>query len=160
MKKTWNVNVNGVAYAIEYKNSGFGAKVTINGEVYKAKSQSWFLNLVDFPITIDGTKFHVVAIGNNVKLAVNGVYDGTGESYVPLNKVPGISNVFVAISCIGGWMLCGLIGLAIGLLFGQIYVKKGLNGKIGAVVGAFIGCTVIQLFIMIVVTVLRFFIGI
>ena len=145
MQKSWNVTINGVSQNIEFK----GSKILINGEVYKVKSQNWFVQLVDYPIMIDGTELRVVAVGNDVRLAVNGIYEGSGERYIPLNKVPVISNVFIAISCIGGFLLCGIIGMLIGILFSQFYVKKGLSGKIGAVIGTFIGCTAVQLIFMV-----------
>ena len=73
MTKKWEVTVNGINNVIEYK-TGFGAKILVNGQAYKVKSQNWFVMMVDYPITIDGTEFRVVAIGNKVDLAVNGVY--------------------------------------------------------------------------------------
>ena len=46
-------------------------------------------------------------------------------------------------------------GLLIGALFGTVYVRQGLAGKMGNVVGAFVGCTVIQLLIMVIVVFLQ-----
>ena len=97
----------------------------------------------------------VVAIGNKVDLAVNGVYQGSGEQYQPLHKTPTMCNVFIGISCIAGFLLCGWLGLLIGALFGTVYVRQGLAGKMGNVVGAFVGCTVIQLLIMVIVVFLQ-----
>ena len=131
MTKKWEVTVNGINNVIEYK-TGFGAKILVNGQAY-------------------GTEFRVVAIGNKVDLAVNGVYQDSGEQYQPLRKTPTMCNVFLGISCIAGFLLCGWIGLLIGILFGTVYVKQGLADKTGNVVGAFIGCTVIQIIITVVV---------
>lgn len=150
MTKKWEVTVNGINNVIEYK-TGFGAKILVNGQAYKVKSQNWFVMMVDYPITIDGTEFRVVAIGNKVDLAVNGVYQDSGEQYQPLRKIPTMCNVFLGISCIAGFLLCGWIGLLIGILFGTVYVKQGLADKTGNVVGAFIGCTVIQIIITVIV---------
>ena len=97
----------------------------------------------------------VVAIGNKVDLAVNGVYQGSGEQYQPLHKTPTMCNVFIGISCIAGFLLCGWLGLLIGALFGTVYVRQGLAGKMGNAVGAFVGCTVIQLLIMVIVVFLQ-----
>lgn len=144
MKKTWEVNVNGTVHKIEY-TAGFGTKIIVNGQKYKVKSQNWFLNMIDYPIQIDGEELRVVAIGKNVDLAVNGVYVGSGENYTPLNKVPGIANVFIGISCIGGLVLCGWLGMLVGILFSSLYAKKGLEGNKKALIGSFIGCTAIQL---------------
>ena len=132
MKKTWDVNVNGTVHTLEYKTGFGGPKITVNGQTYRAKSQNWFIVMVDYPIQIDGAELRVVAIGNKVDLAVNGVYLG--------------------ISCIGGFFLCGWLGLLIGILFGTIfYIRMGLKGKTGAVVGSFIACTVIQIIIFVIV---------
>ena len=154
MTKKWEVTVNGTNNVIEYK-AGFGAKILVNGQAYKVKSQNWFVMMVDYPITIDDTELRVVVIGNKVDLAVNGVYQGSGEQYQPLHKTPTICNVFLGISCIAGFLLCGWIGLLIGVLFGTVYVKQGLAGKVGNAVGAFVGCTVIQLLIMVIVVFLQ-----
>ena len=102
MKRAWDVNVNGVTHSVEYR-AGFGTKVIVNGKVYRAKSQNWFVNMVDYPITIDGAEIRVVAIGNKVDLAVNGRYLGSGEEYIPLHTMPVIANVFIGISTIGGY---------------------------------------------------------
>lgn len=150
MKKTWNVNVNGVSHTIEYI-AKWGLKVSINGETHKIKSQNWFVNTVDYPIKIDDTELRVVAVGNKVDLAVNGIYQDSGESYTPLHKVPILCNVLVAISFIAGWFLCGLIGMVIAVLFAQIYLRQGLAQKMGPVIGAFIGCTIIQVILMYVI---------
>ena len=132
MTKKWEVTVNGTNNVIEYK-AGFGAKILVNGQAYKVKSQNWWVMMVDYPIMIDDTEIRVVAIGNKVDLAVNGVYQGSGEQYQPLHKTPTMCNVFIGIS----------------------YVRQGLAGKMGNVVGAFVGCTVIQLLIMVIVVFLQ-----
>ena len=122
MTKKWEVTVNGTNNVIEYK-AGFGAKILVNGQAYKVKSQNWWVMMVDYPIMIDDTEIRVVAIGNKVDLAVNGVYQGSGEQYQPLHKTPTMCNVFIGISCIAGFLLCGWLGLLIGALFGTVYVK-------------------------------------
>ena len=38
---------------------------------------------------------------------MNGIYQGSGEAYVPLNKMPALSNVFLGISCLGGAIMGG-----------------------------------------------------
>lgn len=144
MKKKWEVNVDGATHIIEYK-TGFGAKVIVNGQSYKVKSQNCFVMMLDYPIAINGAELRVVAIGSKVDLAVNGIYQGSGEPYQPLHKTPAMCHVFLGISCIAGLFLYGIIGLLIGILFGTFYIQKGLQGKTGAVIGAFIGCTALQL---------------
>ena len=120
----------------------------VNGRVYKAKTQNWFINMIDYPITIDGAEIRVVAVGNKVDLAVNGRYLGSGEEYVPLNKMPVMANVFIGISCIGGFLMAKWLGFLIGVLFSFLYAKLGLKGKTGAMVGAFVGCVVIEVALM------------
>ena len=88
MKRAWDVNVNGVTHSVEYR-AGFGTKVIVNGKVYRAKSQNWFVNMVDYPITIDGAEIRVVAIGNKVDLAVNGWVCCLAFSFIPSWGFPG-----------------------------------------------------------------------
>lgn len=152
MKKTWDVNVNGTMHTIEYRTGFGGPKVIVNGQSYRVRSQNWFVVMIDYPIQIDGAELRVVVIGNKVDLAVNGVYLGSGEPYQPLHKVPAVSHVFLGISCIGGFFVCGWVGLLIGILFGTLcYIRFGLKGNTGAVIGTFVACTAIQLLIMYVV---------
>ena len=61
MTKKWEVTVNGTNNVIEYK-AGFGAKILVNGQAYKVKSQNWWVMMVDYPIMIDDTEIRVVAI--------------------------------------------------------------------------------------------------
>lgn len=148
MKKAWDVNVNGTVHKVEYK-AGFGVKILVNGNAYKVRSQNWFINMIDYPITIDGAEIRVVAIGNKVDLAVNGKYLGTGEEYVPLHKMPVIANVFMGISIIGGFLMTKWLGFLIGVLFSFLYVRQGLKGNNGAMIGSFVGCVIVQILVMI-----------
>lgn len=150
MKKTWEVEVDGVKHTVEYK-AGFGIKVIVDGEEHKAKSSNWFINMLDYSISFGDAKCNLTVIGNKIDLAVNGTYLGSGKPYEPLSNVPVISYVFLGISVVGGWFLCGLIGALIGLLMGTLYVKMGLEKKIGAVVALFFGCTAIQVLIFVLV---------
>ena len=156
MKKTWNVNVNGTNHVIEYKTGFGGIKISVNGTPYKAKSQNFFILMLDYPIQIDGTQLRVVAIGNKVHLAVNGIYQDNGQPYQPLQHIPTFCHVLLGISCVAGFLLCGWLGLALGLLFGTLYIKSGLSGKTGAVIGSFIGCSALQIAITIGVTLLAY----
>ena len=156
MKKTWTVNVNGTNHVIEYKTGFVGIKISINVTANKVKSQNWFIMMLDYPIQIDGTEVRVVALGSKVRLAVNGIYQDNGQSYQPLNRIPTYCHVLLGISCIAGFLLCGWVGLAIGILFGTLYIKQGLSGKTGVVIGSFIGCCAIQIAIMIAVLLLQY----
>ena len=155
MKKTWDVNVNGTTHTIQYKTGFGGAKILVNGVSYKVKSQNWWIVMIDYPVVIDGAELRVVVLGNKANLAVNGVYEGSGEPYVPLHKMPAIANVFIGISCIGGYLLAGWLGVCLGLLFSIFYAKLGLAGKTGPMVGAFVGCTAIQVVIFVIVLMLQ-----
>ena len=68
---------------------------------------------------------------------------GSGEEYVPLNKMPVMGNVFMGISIIGGFLMTKWLGFLIGVLFSFLYASLGLKGKNGAMIGAFVGwmCT-------------------
>jgi len=158
MKRTWDVNVNGVVHTIQYK-AGFGVKVVVNGQTYKTKSQNWFVNMVDYPVVIDGAELRVVAIGNKVDLAVNGVYLGSGEKYVPVHKMPAVANVFIGITCIGGFLCTKWLGLCIGILFSTLIAKQGLKGNKGAMIGAFVGSIAVQIVLLILISFLLVGVG-
>ncbi|MBQ9990654.1 MAG: hypothetical protein IJP31_06910 [Lachnospiraceae bacterium] len=128
-----------------------GVKISVNGEKYKVKSKNWYLNMIDYPIQIDGQEIRVVAVGNKVDLAVDGVFLGSGEAYTPLNYMPSGVNVYMGISCIGGFVMAGVIGLLIGACFSKSYAKKALEaGSTKAIIGDFIMCTVIQIILVFV----------
>ena len=149
MKKTWQVQVNEAEHIIEYKSGLTGDKIIVNGQSFRVRSQNYFLRMIDYPIQIGGTELRVVVIGNKADLAVNGKYQGTGEDYVPLHKIPTLSYVFVGLSCIGGYFVCGIIGVTIGLLFSTLgYIRLGEKGKTGLLIAAFAGCTVVQVLVM------------
>ncbi|WP_226002109.1 hypothetical protein [Paenibacillus sp. BJ-4] len=59
----------------------------MNGSEQRVKSQNAFLNLIDFPIQLTHKAVNVVVIGNKADLAVDGVYIGTNQPYVPVGKV-------------------------------------------------------------------------
>ncbi len=151
MSKQWNVTINGISHSIEYK-TGFGTKLVVDGQPHKLKSQNWFIVLIDCPITIDGSEIRLVVRGSKADIAVNGVYQSNQEKYVPLKNVAAWANVLLGISCIGGWLLCGMVGLLLGILFGYQYINQNLKGKNGLVIGLFVACTVIQVAIMLVVS--------
>lgn len=146
MKKQWEVNVDGVKHVIGYQ-AGFGIKIFIDGELHKAKSANWFINMVDYSITFGNEECRLVAVGNKVDLAVNGTYLGSGEAYKPLSNTPAWVYVLAGISILGGYILSGLISLLVGVLMSVLYVKMSLDKKTGAVIALFVGCTVIQVIV-------------
>jgi len=145
MKKTWEVDCDGVRHTVEYK-TGFGSKVTIDGQPNKVKSSNWFINMIDYAFSFGDTQCHLTAIGNNTDLAVNGVYQGSGEAYEPLSNIPAWVYVMLAINIIGPFIIGGgIFSAAIGIILGTIYTQYALRQKTGAAIGVFIGCLVIQL---------------
>lgn len=155
MKKSWSfTDINGMQHSIEYK-SGFSNKLIIDGKKYKVKSQNWFINVLDYSIEIAGTDIRLVVIGNKADVAINGVYVGSGEPYVPIQaNTPAYVWVLVGISTIGAYFLFGLFSALIGIFMSTFYVKLALNKKTGAVIGCFVGCTVLQIVVWFVVVVL------
>lgn len=143
MKRTWEINVNGTIHKIEYK-AGWGVKLLVDGQKHKLRSQNVWINMIDYPISIDDEEIRLVVIGKETDLAVNGVYVSNGEKYTPLEKMPSNVNVFIAISVIGGLIAGGWLCAMIGILFGQVYAKKGLAGDKKGLIWAFVGCTAVQ----------------
>lgn len=152
--KKWEVQVDGITHTIEYKK-GFKNVILVDGDKYVAKSSNWFINILDYAITFGDTTCQLVVLGTKADLAVNGVYLDSRKPYVPMSTIPAISWVFTGVSVILGFFLAGLWGTLIGIIFGFLYVKKGLEQKIKTIVFLFIGCTIIQILIFFVVLMIR-----
>lgn len=131
MRKEWNVTDSaGNVHKIQCKLGGFGGnKVIVDNDSYKLKSSNWFLVVVDYQINLPGASCNLVVIGNNMRLAVNGVFWDDGKPYEPVSNVPVWLWVFVGISCVGGWFFNGLMGICIGVLFSMFAVKAILDKK-------------------------------
>ncbi len=123
----WNIEDQGTQYTIEYKRGFNGGKVIVNGSEQKVKSQNAFLNLIDFPIRLKEKAVNVVVIGNKADLAVDGIYLGSNQPYVPVSKAPGWSWAFVVVSLVIGWLFAGVFGLCLGILGSMFYVKSSLS---------------------------------
>lgn len=145
MKKSWSfTDMYGTEHSIVYKN-GWGLKLIVDGTTYKLKSQNWFVNVIDYSIMIAGSDIRLVAIGNKVDVAINGVYLGSGEKYVPVQaNTPAWVWVLVGISVIVGIVCNAALGAVVGVCFGTIYINCGISGKKGKVIAAFIAWVVIQ----------------
>lgn len=153
MTKSWSIEVGGERYAIEYK-AMFRVKVIVNGQVNKVRSQSIAITLIDYPLPIPGADVRVVAIGNKIDLAVNGVYQGSGEAYKPLEQLPGMVKPMMAVSAIGGLILSGVLGVLVGAAFSMLYVKLALADKKNKIVPAFVGWVLIQVILLVIVFIL------
>ena len=125
MAKQWTVNANGVDHMIEHK----GNKLIVDGQTYPLKSSNWFIQLIDYAINFGDVTCRFVVIGNKVDLAVNGTYVGSGEPYVPISNIPVAVNVLAGISVVLGFLMNGIIGLAIGSILGALYFKVYLKNS-------------------------------
>ncbi len=145
MKKSWSfTDMYGKEHSIVYK-AGFGLKLIVDGTTYKLKSQNWFVNVVDYSIEIAGSDIRLVAIGAKVDVAINGVYVGSGERYVPVQaNTPAWVWVLVGISAIVGLLCNSALGVVVGIAFGTLYINFALSGKKGKVIAVFIVLAVLQ----------------
>ena len=123
----WDVSVNGKNHTIEIKR-GFGAlKVVVDGQVEKVRSQNFWIMLLDREIRIEDKVLNLVMIGSKADLAVDGVYLGSGEKYVPVGKTPAWAWVMTALMLILGYFFSGIIGLLIGLLGSTLCISRSLR---------------------------------
>ena len=154
----WDVWVNGKNHTIEIKR-GFGAlKVVVDGQVEKVRSQNFWIMLLDREIRIEDKVLNLVMIGSKADLAVDGVYLGSGEKYVPVGKTPAWAWVMTALMLILGYFFSGIIGLLIGLLGSTLCISRSLraDGKntLPICIGITIGCIAVQAAIMFLVVAL------
>ena len=85
----WDVSVNGKNHTIEIKRGLCGIfKIIVDGQVEKVRSKSFWIILLDHEIRIEDKVLNLVMIGSKADLAVDGVYLGSGEKYVPVGKTP------------------------------------------------------------------------
>lgn len=89
----------------------------------------------------------MVAIGNKVDLAVNGMFLGSNKPYEPISNVPAFVWVLIGVSTLGGYLLSGILSLVLGALMSSLYVKFAIQKNKGALIGSFIGCSAIQILI-------------
>lgn len=141
----WTVtDSNGMTHNIECKVKAFsGPQIQVDTNTYRVKSSNWFVNLIDYTVDFPGANCHVVMIGKNARLAVNGTYQDDGSAYEPVTSIPAWLWVLVAISVIGGWFFGGILCCAIGAAFGTLYITAGLQKNNKKVIAAFIGFLVI-----------------
>jgi len=145
MKKSWSfTDMYGNEHSIVYK-AGFGLKLIVDGTAYKLKSQNWFVNVIDYSIEIAGSDIRLVAIGNKVDVAINGVYIGSGQPYVPIQaNTPAWVWVLVGISAVVGLLCNSALGVVVGVAFGTFYINFAVSGKKGKVIAIFLVWAVLQ----------------
>ena len=153
MKKEWVLtDGNGTVHKVQCSIGGFGGnKVIIDNDKYKLKSSNWFIVVVDYQINLPGAVCNLVVIGNNMRLAVNGVYLDDGKPYEPVSNVPVWVWVLVAISCLGGFFFAGVIGMCIGVICSMFAVKAVLDKKNGLALGLLVLSIAVELILMFIV---------
>ena len=152
--KSWIVDVDGVQHKIEYKGK-IRMKLIVDGEEHKLKSSNGFIKVVDYAINLGSTVCNLVIIGNKVDLAVNGTYLDSGKQYEPVNNLPSYIWALVGVSSLGGYLAVGILGMAIGIVMSGLYIKFAFEKKKCAVIGSFVGCTVLQLLLIFAVIMMR-----
>lgn len=152
MKKSWSfTDVNGQEHKIEYK-TGFSMKLIVDGTTHKLKSQNKFVNVIDYYVRINGTGMNLVAIGNKVDLAIDGVFVGSGEQYVPVQvNTPAWIWVLVGVSFLVGCLMNGALGAVVAIAFGTLYINAALAKQWGKVIASFVGWIVVQTLLILVI---------
>lgn len=146
MKKSWSfTDVNGQEHSIVYKTGFGGMKLIVDGTKHKLKSQNWFVNVIDYYVRIAGTGINLVAIGNKVDVAIDGVFIGSGEQYVPVQaNTPAWVWVLVGLSSVIGFVLNGVLGILVAVAFATLYINFALAKQTGKVIAAFVGWIIVQ----------------
>lgn len=139
MTKEWNVTDSaGMNHKIQCKLGGFGGnKVIVDNDKYKLKSSNWFIVVVDYQINLPGAVCNLVVIGNNIRLAVNGVFLDNGKPYEPVSSVPVWTWILVAVTCVGGFLFGGVLSMCIGAVCSMFAIKAVLDKKTGLAIGLF-----------------------
>lgn len=144
MKKEWKVDSRGKKHTVVYE-TGRIAKVTVDGVETEVRSVTPWLNLFDHHMWIGHEDAHLVVVGKNVRLAVNGTYLESQEKYEPLQAIPKVLNILVFFNVAGGALMGGILcGLA-GIIFGTFYAKAAVKGGKMRMYLTFFICTLLQL---------------
>lgn len=154
--KKWKVTIDGNTHEIAYKPGVLKRRKVVDGVSTPVKNTSWFIQLFDEPIELEGKTLHLTAIGSKVDLAVDDVYLNSKKPYVPLSSMPGWAHGFTIALIIIGWFLSGLFGILVGLFGGMFIIIKSISPKSRNPLAV---CTAV-LVLCIVIQALMFFIGI
>ncbi len=142
----WSItDSNGTPHSISCELKAFSSKVHImvDGNLYKVKSSSWWVNLIDYAIDFPGANCHVVMVGRKARLAVNGTYQDDGSKYEPVARIPAWVWVLVGISVVSG-IFCGLLGICAAVLLTTfVYIPQAMKRNYKAVVIGFVGYLVV-----------------
>lgn len=116
--KSWTIHAGGQPHTIEIIFGLLRCTIVVDGEKQVAKSANPFVRTVDKEITVGNKTVHVTALGSQAGLAVDGVYVDTGRPYIPLSSIPQWATVMIPVLMATGLALCGVLGLALGLIAG------------------------------------------
>ena len=143
MKKEWEVNSRGKKHTIVYE-TGKIAKATVDGIETELRSQTPWLNLIDYQMWVGHEDVRLVVVGKKVDLAVNGTYRESGEKYEPLNPIPRVLNALVFMNAVGGAFMGGVFCGLLGIIFGTFYAKAAVKGGKIRMYLTFMICTLLQ----------------
>lgn len=131
----WTItDSNGMTHELGIKPKTFGGfEITVDGNTYKAKSNNWIINLLDYSVDFPGANCHIVVINNKGRLAVNGTYNDDQTPYEPIASIPVWVYVLAGLSVVGGFLVGRWLFAVIGAAFSTLYVYAALkknNAKI------------------------------
>ena len=116
--RNWTLTVNGEPHEVGIRFGLFRATVHVDGERRAAKSKNMFVRVIDEDVSVDGTDIHIIAMGNRVDVAVDGIYLKSGKPYTSLTQIPIWATVMVPVLMAVGLFSFGVLGFALGLLAG------------------------------------------
>ncbi len=129
MLKTWEVPVDGFTHIISYKKGFLKALKIVDGVEAPLKSKNAVIQLIDEPIVLGNKIANLTVIGNKIDLAVDGVYLGSKQPYVPINNVPAWVNALPIALFVIGWFFCGILGILLGLLSSFLIISISVSPK-------------------------------
>jgi len=139
-KKIWNVSIDGEAYNVVY-SSGLSFKksyVEINGEkipfndMKRTVNKYWGM-LQEYEFTFQGGKEgKMIQAGSGQDVVINGISVATGYDYVPVDKLPKWSYIFLvlnaAIALLGGAIPVGMAFLGVSWTMSMVINPRSSTG--------------------------------